>query len=206
MKVDFVFSFVRHPVEIYKSIWRREKSLEVKRFNVRRRLRSRNRLIWDNAMGCPGFFHLGFREWVERLLKEYPCAISRLYERFVGPERGEFCHFIGRTETLVSDFFDLMTLLGYGKLIDKNRDKVKLIGKVNKAAIPCDEWTEKLRERVTHNERLAIDRFYGRDSEGKRYYSNLDKQLHSRCPGRSPQTLVTLRRKLYPEENYDGNR
>ena len=176
-KVGVVFSFVRHPVPYYVSVWR---------------FTTRSWEIWPDKMKMmvierkdPAVINEAvlrwkpdFDEWLDEMLEEEPGWVTRWFERYVGPSGGEFCHYIGRTETLESDLEQVLRMLGYGKLWDEKRERIAQIqhakNKIRAAKAPNIEVTDDQRARIERSERVVIRRFFGEETFKKRVYRNFE--------------------------------
>ncbi len=165
-RIKLVFGFVRHPLSYYESAWRWYSK-------GGRRIRSWATLPgkreWSPIRDVMQYHLPDFNEWVLAVVKNEPAWVTRLYETFIGPEDGEYCVFIGRTETLVVDFCKIMRYLGYGKLIDASEEELKQISPMNKSVYPKPTWIPEVREAVERAEVVAIRRFYGEASKHNRW-------------------------------------
>ena len=117
-----------------------------------------------------------FNEWLDEMLEEEPGWVTRWFERYVGPPGGEFCHFIGRTETIEQDMEDVLTMLGYGNQWNEKRERIGQINhaknKIRSVKAPNIEVTNEQRKRIERSERVLIRRFYGEGTFQKRVYRN----------------------------------
>jgi len=178
-KVRCVFCFVRHPVAYYVSLWRfyaRIAPWASERFqqmaeNLPPRAVSEAEVRWKPD----------FREWIEEMLEEEPGWVTRWIERYVGPERGELCHYIGRQETLEDDFAEVMGIVGYGELWMSKREQLEAVmAKRNphhwipECRVPMIEIDDELRQRIERSERVVIRRFFGEETFKKRVYRNFE--------------------------------
>jgi len=174
-RVDRIFSFVRHPKDYYVSVWRfTKRAVNIYPENMEQHVfqqKAASTIVEATYRWKPDF-----NEWMEEMLEEEPCWVTRWFERFVGPHRGEFCHYIGRLETLEQDAAELMGLLGYEerwKEAQPEIAKIKMSRRgVNQRQAPLIVWEPELLERVLRNERVAIRRFFGEESSKKRIYRN----------------------------------
>jgi hypothetical protein len=167
-KVKFVFCFVRHPLSYYQSIWKYTSTVneqgkyihpDDRREGTQRKFTS---IRWEYpTCWCPDF-----DEWVTTMVSEYPGWVTRLYEGFVGPDHSEFCHFIGRTETLSEDLY---ACLRYYLEYDIKRKDVTGSRKMNRS-FDVPELTEESSKMISESERLAVSRFYGEKTTTKRIY------------------------------------
>lgn len=128
-----------------------------------------------------------FVEWLNIMIDNYPMWATRLFELYIGPQYGEFCQYIGRTESLVNDFIDVMTLLEYKDKLGEDccipkqlspRNGVRTVHAANQ------EWSDYATELMEYNEKLFIKRFYSEKTKNQRFYSNLvlEENTVSRCP------------------------
>ena len=103
--------------------------------------------------------------------------MTRWFERYVGPYRGEFCHYIGRTETLEQDAAEVMGLLGYGERWEKALPEIAKIkmarNTVRQFQAPLIKWDADLLKRMEYNERVVIRRFFGEESSSRRVYRDM---------------------------------
>lgn len=164
-QVKFVFAFVRHPVDYYLSVWKFLTDSD--RNTSRRRLgQLAKKGLWHPHGKAASLYKPDFCEWVDAILEAEPAWATRLFESYVGPEGGEFCQFIGRTETLRSDLAQLLIHFNYR--IDP-ADLLK-VPKANKSATPPPFLPDELRDRICREERVLIRRFYGQGTATKRWY------------------------------------
>jgi len=165
------FAFVRHPVAYYESIWK-HLSTYWRRFTRFHPLRLgerwspfqdpirqffgglKNPRVSDRSWGPPSL-----SEWTGQMLVNHPMWYTRLLEGYVGPDIGEFCEHIGRTENLVQDFCSILSQIGYQDKVEKNREALERKGPSNALTIPI-EWDPAIRDELLKMERLVIDRFY----------------------------------------------
>ena len=164
VNVKFVFAFVRHPVDYYMSTWRYLH--DAAQFRSSRLAALWSKFIWHPFRNVGLIYKPDFCEWVEGVLEQEPAWATRLMESYVGPEHGEFCQFIGRTETLRSDLANLLIHFNYQ--IDPS-DLLKE-PKVNKSLTPPPAIPDELRNRICREERVLIRRFYSEDTLVKRWY------------------------------------
>ena len=177
-RIEYAFAFVRHPFAYYVSMWRFMKrsltrnGMEATRKNSFSRVRLTNEAIlrWSP----------NFDEWLEEMLEEEPGWVTRWFERYVGPNGGEFCHYIGRTETIERDMFQVMDVLGYVEkwkafnnsispsFAKKRRDGFSIMGK----HAPFVHLTAEQRRKILRSERVMMRRFFGEDTINKRIYRN----------------------------------
>ena len=123
-----------------------------------------------------------FDVWVERLLTTHGNWVTRYFETAIGPQWGEWCQFVGRTETLQEDFVKIMRLLGHGSRVESNKeemDTLSYIGSANPQFLkkPTKKlqivWRQDLKRQVEHEERVGIRRWYGEDTINRRVYGTL---------------------------------
>jgi len=175
-RVDFIFTFVRPPRDYYKSVWR---------FTQRAVNIHPEKMEWQVfQQGAQSAINEAvyrwkpdFNEWMKEMLKEEPCWVTRWYERYVGPHRGEFCHYIGRTETIEQDAAEVMSLLGYEdrwKTAQLEIAKIVMAkNSVRRCHAPLIEWDADLLKKMEFDERVTMRRFFGKESGAKRIYRNM---------------------------------
>ncbi len=161
--VQSIAVFVRHPLPYYESVW--------KWISVSNRMRKQ--WTWHPHLQAIKVHSrtVGFDEWVSSMLDLHPLWYTRLVEQYVGPSGGEFCDWIGRTETLSTDFLQLLSDFGYD-LLDEKRTEIVNIPKSNTRSQTV-EWDDDLRGRVLITERDVIERFYQPDVFGRRHYASM---------------------------------
>lgn len=177
-----IYTNVRHPIPFYESMWK-----EFNRLKPHTLERFKTWWPWHPRTTAAYWYQqtinnsknptASFDDWVTLMLANEPMWYTRLIEQYVGPEGGEFCDYIGRTETLLTDFFEAMVLFGYGKEVSDNLPKLKKLGKLNSSSTKI-EWQPDLKAEVEETERLVIKRFYG-DNIGKCKYASLAKEKTS---------------------------
>jgi len=168
--VEFVFSFVRHPVSYYESVWRWLTSA----MDVRKKDFGNDKRPWSPNTEAYKWYRPKFTDWVELMLEHQPGWVTRLFELYIGPEKGEFCCYVGRMESLLDDFCEVMSLLGYDKQVDKNKgERIHYTNSVRCAVVPRVIWPEDLRQQVERTERLIIRRFYSEETMTDRFYAGL---------------------------------
>lgn len=152
---DTAFVFVRHPVAYYESMWSYLNELIIRdgRGILRRYY---NSFGWHPFLIPINCWDYDFNVWIENMLNKYPQWVSHLFEMYVGPEGGEFCNYIGRTEKLADDFCEIMKNFGL-----ENDEAVHSILKKNTSKSSTIEWDEKLKEVIIKSEHQIISRFYG---------------------------------------------
>jgi len=172
-RVDQVYSLVRHPIPYYVSVWRfTTRKVEISPERMHNLIFARK----DPAAISEAVLRWkpNFEQWLEEMLEEEPGWVTRWFERFVGPPRGEFCHFIGRTETIADDLKRMMTMMGYERNWRMSLDKIKQIhhakNRVREVKVPHVWPSEELCRRIENSERVAIRRFYEGEGRDKRIY------------------------------------
>jgi hypothetical protein len=165
-KVNFVFAFVRHPIAYYESVWK-----WMSRKNYSRLIRKRWRWHPHRTAVMQYRRASGFNDWVCRMLKNRPCWYTRLVEQYVGPEGGEFCDFIGRTETLIEDFMLLLNELGYNEQVPPENE-LRCMERHNSIDMRI-VWDRKLQAQVLQQEVLVLNRFYEGTNLERRWYNNV---------------------------------
>lgn len=154
--VKYIYSFVRHPTTYYETTWRYLMSTSPKQ----RRLML-ERWDWHPKRSSCEFFKRNFNRWADHMITHQGNWVTRLYEAYLGPPGGEFVNFIGRRENLLNDYCILMNGLGYAEKVKQCRGALGQLGLVNQRRNVPLEWDPQTLQRVSHEERLAIDRFYG---------------------------------------------
>ena len=110
-KVNYVFTFVRHPVSYYESNWRWLNGFRKNKRSIQRIAnpkRSGQQWDWHPQRIPAKHFHPDFNVWMQRILDNEPAWCTRLFEWYCGPEGGEYCNYIGRQESLVHDFIEVI--------------------------------------------------------------------------------------------------
>lgn len=159
-----IFAFVRHPLAFYRSVWKVTKAyLPTLSAHYRRR--------WDPRMTAWRHFSPDFDTWVERMLLYEPGWYTRIVESYVGPEFGEFCEFIGRTETLIPDLLYILDAWGYRKQVLEHGNQVQGL---RENAAPDEPsfigWRRDLALCVLQSEQCMLRRFYGLRTSKNRWY------------------------------------
>lgn len=163
-KVRRIAVFVRHPVDYYATTWQ---YIHSSRLSSRRRLAHLwTRWRWHPFRQAGLLYKPDFCEWCEAVLEQEPAWATRLMAWYVGPEHGEFCDFIGRTETIAPDLSMLLTAVGH----PTSECMLAEIGRVNESTVPKPEIPDELRQRICREERVLIRRFYSPQTEGLRWY------------------------------------
>jgi len=161
-RYDFSFSFVRHPLTWYASLWR---------YNMAWASRKR-RSAWK-AWG-DGWWHPWgilrdcedhrFDRWVAKVLDNHPAYYTRVCEWYIGPYGWQGLDYVGRTETLTVDLTAILAeRLGYDPkhVIAAMREA----SGANRTKWPQPKWPNTLRDRVLSVESDVIERWYsGRES------------------------------------------
>jgi len=162
--VKAIAVFVRHPIGFYESNWR-----WIQRCTLRHQkmLALQGGRPWTWHPQAPAARRLlelpkdaTFNDWVFLMLEKEPMWYTRLVDLYVGPRGGEFCQYIGHTESLLNDFISLMRSVGYGDIIEQAIDQLKRLGRVNAAPVGGVSWDDDLLRRVCESEKDVIDRFY----------------------------------------------
>lgn len=155
------FAFVRHPLSYYRSVWKWIAFAQPK--PIKRAWR------WHPHLFAARIYKPGmpYAEWLETLLDWEPSWCTRLFESYVGPPGGEFVHFIGRTETLTEDFVTVVRKMGYGDddVIEAVRNTPRANVIEMEAPLP-----DALRDRILHEDRAIIARFWGPTTINRRWY------------------------------------
>lgn len=175
-KVRFVFAFVRRPVGLYQSLWSFTKDRADKdRKIVEEPIEGSQRWLRWKSLEYPCCWSDDFNEWAVRLCTEYPGFATRMYERFIGPEHLEYCHFVGRHERLVDDLLRLLHEFGY-EWVEKEQ---LLTEPVNRTPTEKPTMEPEVFNLIMKTERLAIKRFYGKNYDRVYYRSREDDMICS---------------------------
>jgi hypothetical protein len=166
-RVDFVAAFVRHPLAYYESVWR-----FVKWFRDFKKNRHRVWRPWDTVGVVEELWDDDFNDWALRFTEEQPCWQTRLFETFVGPDKGEHCHFIGRTESMETDVRNLLLMLGHGDFSEVSLRHCRR-NMMPRWQVPRVKWTDEAKDAVLRSERLVVSRFYG-SRFGERFFAALN--------------------------------
>jgi len=187
-EINFMFAFVRHPIAYYESVW---KGINLMPIGLWKRNRAKHffKTRWHPNKICmdvtDGMKTPDFDIWVERLLTEHGNWVTRYFEVVAGPQWGEWCQFVGRTETLEEDFENVMNILGYGRKIKKHEDKWKGVREIGASTPRYFErpevplkivWRQDLKQQVEYEERIGIQRWYGKETANRRIYGKLFKE------------------------------
>jgi hypothetical protein len=166
----FTWTQVRHPIALYESLYKWLAKQKPKDFAFLAGTDKKKRK-WHPKKRIAALWDPSFAVWMDRVLTQEPMYVTRLYEWYCGPQDGEFVNFIGRTETLRNDFFQVLHLLGY-PVTDDHIGRLRSLGPAN--AIRREvAWPSGLAERVCEVERLAIKRFYGDKTVERRVYAGI---------------------------------
>lgn len=162
--IDFVAAFVRHPIPYYESVWKWMS--KTTRSHILRK-----RWTWHPHKCAIDVFkkNKDFNEWVYNMSEKHPGWYSRMVKMYVGPQGGEFCGYIGRTESLVDDFLELLTGLGY-------KQHMAIENEIRAMAVPNSieakiNWCGELKGKVLEQEHQVIERFYRGENLHRRCYT-----------------------------------
>ena len=149
-RVSFIWCNVRHPIAYYESVW---KWIAKVSEGMRRRWR------WHPHMSATRLWCDDFNVWVGRMLKSEPLWYTRLIEQYVGPQGGEFVHWVCRTTTLREDMKDILKILR----VDLTSSVLAAIDNSKKENVASAKisWDLCLKEEVLRTEHQVLDRFYG---------------------------------------------
>ncbi len=159
-----IFAIVRHPIAYYESVWKWLTKAQPRPM--------KKSWSWHPHMSAARLWHPDFGCWVAAMLVEEPLWYTRIVEQFVGPEGGEWCHFVGRTRTVAEDVLAALGLFGYAREAAAVRDRVLAMGPVNAIRAEVD-WPRQAMQRVLETEGSVLRRFYG-DNLERRIYAPLD--------------------------------
>ena len=158
-----VFTFVRHPIAYYESTW---KWMRIHGTNVNRFDRT-----WHPFLSAAVQYREsggGFDDWVFLMLSREPLWFTRLIEQYVGPKGGEFCNFIGRTESLNADFIKAMEHFKI-PLDDEKKTAIRALQQENDIRYEV-QWSGDLMSKMLESEQSVVDRFYGEETLNRRVY------------------------------------
>ncbi len=156
-RLAYRFTFVRHPKALYESHWKFMNSGFVS--NSDKAKRNPGQWFAQESI-LPDPQGLRFDEWMGRCLTEQPAYVTRLYEWYIGPPGLSRFHFVGRTESLLSDLCKVLHIL------DCQFDENRLMNceSQNVSCLPSHidlpEWTGTLEEEMLRLERPTIKRWY----------------------------------------------
>lgn len=171
-KVNFQWTIIRHPVDYWQAIWRW--MTDVKQRHRHKLSHCLTEWKWHPQARAIENYDPSFDKWVERMLEDQGAWATRNYFMYIGPPGGEWCHYVGRFESLEDDFFDVLRLLGYHEKIEQHEQEVRCIGKVNQNKRPVvAEWRKDLLQQVYHEERVAIRRWWSEETWYVRHYGAL---------------------------------
>lgn len=165
MRIKKSFTFVRNPFTYYESVWKWLNECDAGKRNwVARRL-------WHPHCTAAIHYSSDFNTWVETMLQEEPCWVTRLYEQYCGPQHAEFVSVIGRTETLLRD-------------LEYALKKFRVIGRSTTVpTVPKEHvthsstiWSKSTRGKLEETEKLAFARFYSPATLHTRDYKPLLRQ------------------------------
>lgn len=163
--IETVFTFVRHPIPYYQSAWRwfhmyYPESMGILRWN------------WHPHRILAEQYVPDFNLWVQRMIACHPGWYTRMLEGYVGPQGGEFCQFIGRTENLQQNLLTVLKVLGYSELIKEKKEQLRQIPKINTSKRVPITWDPQLKQTVLEQENEAIQRFWGPNTHDRYFYAS----------------------------------
>lgn len=161
-QVRYIAAFVRHPADWYESIWKWFNHTGPRDFH-----KMENWWRWHPKRKVARLFDKQFNVWVRRVLEEEPMFCTRTFELYVGPDGGEFCDFIGRTESLKEDFIELLWGFGYRDEVNAHMDNL-LSSKPRNVRKDPVSWDPGLLRLLEDQERPTIQRFY--NSQNKKWF------------------------------------
>lgn len=157
-EVEKKFAFVRHPLSYYRSVWG---------WLCRSEGRGLGNHNWHPFQEVTRYWHPQYSVWLNQVLKYQPGWYSALVRDYVGPAGGEFVQFIGRTESLVIDLQNVLSLVGMEQeKLERIQGVMRRMEKVNTSEKPAvDERSEE----ILQSEREVVNRFY-QDNQHLRFY------------------------------------
>lgn len=117
--------------------------------------------VWDDD----------FNVWVRNMIDTFPGWLGRMYAQYVGPEGGEFAHFIGRTQTLDADLKRVLVYLGHGEQYLRYQRQIIDWPKTRRSSGPRPGYNEDVKAALIASERECIRRFYSPLTINKRFYA-----------------------------------
>lgn len=144
---DVAFSFVRHPVEWYRSWWKYQVG-RWRRFTPH---------LWHPQKPLYDIQHLDFNRWVDAVVAEEPGYVSRMYEWFLGPPGSPWPKIhVGRQEHVEADLTAMFRTVG----VDCPDIKDLGVARTNVSRGPEPEVEASTELSIRSSERVAIKRFY----------------------------------------------
>jgi hypothetical protein len=136
----FRFAFVRHPLEVYRSLWQYKMGAGWDPENV-----------LDRTCGDPDF-----STFVLRVVEKYPGVCGSMFEAYVGPPGSEI-EFIGRQERLVEDLVTSLRQAGeqFDENTIRNLERANVSDRLRFPAV----LTREAREALLWSERETLKRF-----------------------------------------------
>ncbi len=163
--ISGVSAFVRHPITYYESVWMFMHVVGDNRWLMGRD----RRFSWHPHSSVVECWRPDFADWVRAVIDELPGWYSRLVDMYVGPDGGEFCKYIGRTERINIDLVDILIKFGY-ELTDQQKHIINGYRVINhsydrdRADVQAMlNWTDELKDAVCETEKEVIHRFYGKN-------------------------------------------
>lgn len=156
MNHDFRFSFVRHPIAWYESFFK---------FQYKKWRAFEPEAKWHPQRSLEKYASDDFNEWMERVLKNEPGYVTRMFEWYLGPEGAERVDFIGQQENIR---YHLQWALEYAGFQVSSEQWRVLQNEPARNVSPdiTIEWDHALQERVLASEVPAIRRFYNNFKDG----------------------------------------
>ncbi len=153
-KIRFSFTFIRHPLDYYASVWKWMMSEPLEYLEK-----------WGRAFpwNIPfNQFDRRFNFWVNNMLDHEPCWVTRLYETYCGPRGLKYLSHVGKTEDLFHSLSTIFKKVGFDHDRSLLRDLCE--HKVNDRKANVD-WDRGLKRAVLNAERVIIQRYYASTKE-----------------------------------------
>lgn len=140
---QFLFTFIRHPVAIYKSLFTSKTMSSL-------RMCFRNREFCEELIKIPGF-----NEFIFTVLQKRVPYVTQMYNQYINREIK--MNFIGHTENLAEDLMQVLDLLG----APYNRELILRLPPTNTSSTSKEpKLTRFLMERAIELEKEIINKYY----------------------------------------------
>ena len=148
----FSFTFIRHPVEWYKSFWNfrmdREGGPMIRQANIYKKF------ILDSC------WSYNFDKFIDNVIERVPEGfLTKLYQYYIG-EKKDKINFIGKTENLNEDLIKALTLAGE-KINEDILEIIRNYGRINTSPDRIGEIKKETKNKILKTEYWIINNFYG---------------------------------------------